>query len=235
MLKVSRLPNGRPEVFASIQGEGLTAGMPSVFLRLALCNLTCSWCDTKYTWDWEHYDPEQEIVALTRDEVLGLVSVEIPKNVVITGGKPLQQQKELEEIVRSLRAGGYRIEVETNGTLIPTKTMEECVDQWNVSPKLANSHNGLKKRLVRRSLTWYAETERSTFKFVVTEPEDLSEVEDILLAFALPRHRVILMPEGTEAGTLQVRAKWLVELCVKHGFRFGNRQHILLWGDKRAT
>ena len=55
MLKVSRKPDGSPEIFYSIQGEGANVGKPAVFLRMGLCNLKCSWCDTKYTWDWEEY------------------------------------------------------------------------------------------------------------------------------------------------------------------------------------
>ena len=41
------------EIFKSIQGEGPNFGKPAIFLRTAQCNLKCTWCDTKYTWDWE--------------------------------------------------------------------------------------------------------------------------------------------------------------------------------------
>ncbi len=61
MLKVSVQPDGNPEIFYSIQGEGVNIGVPTVFLRLALCNLKCDWCDTKYTWDWDHYEYEKDV------------------------------------------------------------------------------------------------------------------------------------------------------------------------------
>ena len=61
---LSRLPDGRPEIFTSIQGEGITCGLASIFVRLSLCNLACSFCDTKYTWDWAHFDRDAIRVAL---------------------------------------------------------------------------------------------------------------------------------------------------------------------------
>ena len=60
MINVSRMSNGEPEIFQSIQGEGINMGIPTAFLRLAVCNLSCSWCDTRYTWDWKAYDYDQD-------------------------------------------------------------------------------------------------------------------------------------------------------------------------------
>ena len=92
ILRVSRQPSGEPEIFHSLQGEGVTAGRPSVFLRLATCNLACSWCDTKYTWDWDSYENEREVVSLFVSEVEErLLRFGCPR-LVITGGEPLMQQ-----------------------------------------------------------------------------------------------------------------------------------------------
>lgn len=52
-MKLARLPDGSPEIFFTLQGEGRHTGLPSVFIRASLCNLHCRWCDTDYTWNWD--------------------------------------------------------------------------------------------------------------------------------------------------------------------------------------
>src|SRR5262245_25586685 len=112
---VSRMKGGGPEIFATVQGEGTSAGVPSVFVRLADCNLRCTWCDTKYTWDWNKYDRSAETIELAVDEiaarVLELASAGV-RNAVFTGGEPLLQQDELTDLAKRIREHGFRIEVE---------------------------------------------------------------------------------------------------------------------------
>src|SRR3954470_17657195 len=103
MLTLSRLPDGRPEIFASIQGEGVSLGRPSTFVRLAGCSLACSWCDTQYTWNWARYDPRVETMRLSAADVLAVVEVDGPSNVVLTGGEPLLQQRDLALLTRELK------------------------------------------------------------------------------------------------------------------------------------
>jgi 7-carboxy-7-deazaguanine synthase len=234
VLKLSRLPTGEPEIFASIQGEGVTAGLPSVFVRLALCNLACAWCDTSYTWDWTQHDPRTEITHVEIDDIIRRVVDAGPHNVVITGGEPLLQQEQLVGLTTALRAAGLRIEVETNGTLAPLPPLAAVVDQWNVSPKLASSGNEPQKREVPASLRWFAAQPSAYFKFVVVSPEDLGEVRTLVDGYGVPPDRVLLMPEGTAAQTLCERSQWLVERCCELGYRFSTRLHIMLWGDQRG-
>jgi 7-carboxy-7-deazaguanine synthase len=97
------------EIFRSIQGEGKSQGYPCTFLRLAGCNLRCSWCDTSYAQGGGTERDEAEIIHEIED-LKG-------KRICITGGEPLLQGNQLLSLVRCLSEKGYDIEIETNGTL----------------------------------------------------------------------------------------------------------------------
>src|SRR4029079_83869 len=102
------MEDGRPEIFASVQGEGASMGVPSTFVRVATCNLRCSWCDTAYTWDWERFDKKQQVMALTPEDVVGAVASRAPRNVVVTGGEPLIQRRQIAPFVSALKGQGFR-------------------------------------------------------------------------------------------------------------------------------
>ena len=233
-LRVSRLPNGAPEIFRTVQGEGVSAGTPAVFLRLATCNLKCSWCDTKYTWDWSKYEYEREVATVSSEQASERIRALGTHRLVITGGEPLMQQRALEPMLRGLRSEGYECEVETNGTLAPSEAMIACINQWNVSPKLANSHNELDRRRVPKSLRTFRDLDNAWFKFVIAEKADIDEVGSVVEEYEIPARRVLLMPEGTTREALESRSGWLAEACAEHGYRFTTRLHILAWGNERG-
>ena len=122
MLKVSRQPDGHPEIFCSVQGEGVNIGKPAVFLRLGLCNLKCTWCDTKYTWDWDNYNPKEQLVEMPLEDVEQEILRHNRKYLVVTGGEPMIQQDQLIPLLEHLENNGFFIEVETNGTIVPDLT-----------------------------------------------------------------------------------------------------------------
>jgi len=72
-------------------------------------------------------------------------------------------------------------------------------------------------------------------KFVVSDPSDLAEIETVLKETGADRSRVVLMPEGTSSETLSERARWLVEICKREGFRYGPRLHIDIYGNRRGV
>ncbi len=222
------------EIFYSIQGEGPTTGLPSVFLRLAICNLQCSWCDTKYSWDWKNYDYDKEVKEMSYEEVLKEILRYSCKRLVITGGEPMLQQKELTGLTLELSKTGYVIEVETNGTILPTEDFARSVMQWNVSPKLANSDNPLEQREIGECYQFFSNLSNAFFKYVVENQSDLSEIQSLVEKYNLPRERVILMPEARTEESLKEKSAWLVEKCKKEGFRFSTRLQIALYGNQRA-
>jgi len=90
-------------------------------------------------------------------------------------------------------------------------------------------------RLKTDALSFFARCPKAWFKFVVAEPDDLKEIDDLTKRFKLPTERLILMPEGRSVSDLDRRATWLAPICRERGFRFGDRLQIRLWGDRPGT
>jgi len=223
------------EIFYSVQGEGILAGVPSVFLRTSGCNLRCTWCDTPYT----SWNPEGDDLAL--DTILADVRGHGSRHVVVTGGEPLIQQ-EIVQLTQGLKDLDLHITIETAGTVY----QPVVCGLISISPKLANSTPAQ-----RDGGRWAAQHDRLRYqpdvlkqlmaeypyqlKFVVSDPGDLSEIEAILKQTNADRSRVLLMPEGTNSEALSERARWLVEICKREGFRYGPRLHIDIYGNKRGV
>jgi 7-carboxy-7-deazaguanine synthase len=222
------------ELFYSLQGEGIDAGKPAVFIRTALCNLSCVWCDTKYTWDWTHYDYDREVSEMTLSEIQEQISKFDTKHCVITGGEPLMQQIKLIPLLSDLKNKDYFIEVETNGTILPSETLEEVVDRWNVSPKLQNSSISKQYREVQSCMEYFAKNSKAFMKFVICNQSDISEVKTLIGKYELKNQRIILMPEGNSAAEIMEKFKWLSEICLLNGFRLSIRLHTLVWSGTRA-
>ena len=235
MLRVSRLGSGEPEIFLSVQGEGRTAGTPSAFVRLATCNLACTWCDTAYTWDWSRFDHDELVMFMEHEEAASRVEALATTNVVITGGEPLLQQGAgLGDLACSLAGAGHSIEVETNGTIAPSEQMVASVARWNVSPKISSSGNPAGRREVPEALGALAALPNADWKFVITGRPDVEEAARLAGRYGVPAGRVVLMPEGTSADVVTERSSWVMEEAVRRGFRFSSRLHVLLWGTERG-
>ncbi len=241
MLKVS-------EIFHSIQGEGRFAGIPSIFLRLSTCNLKCSWCDTKYTWDWENYDINKEIKEFRIEEVIEKIhGFSDTNHIVITGGEPLLQQDKLVLLLTSLKekrkegdniSKNYYIEIETNGTVTPLKEMIILVDNWNISPKTSNSDNktlGINlEGYYKKSLSFYVDLKNAFFKFVIDKLDDMKEIELMIQKYSLPKERVILMPQAINKEKLLEKTVWINEYAKRNNFIFSSRMQVLLWNNQRG-
>ncbi|HUS06700.1 MAG TPA: 7-carboxy-7-deazaguanine synthase QueE [Bryobacteraceae bacterium] len=223
------------EIFYSVQGEGMLAGVPSVFVRTSGCNLRCTWCDTPYA-SWNPEGTEMPMGGILSD-----VRRHWASHVVVTGGEPMIAS-DIVLLTQGLRRIEQHITIETAGTVFAAV---EC-DLMSISPKLSNStpHE-------REEGRWAAQHERLRYqpkvlrklikkypyqlKFVIMDPADMGEVKAIVEDIGADKGRVILMPEGRDPGTLRSRAQWLVEVCKNQGYRYGARLHIDIFGDRRGV
>ena len=224
---------GEPEIFASEQGEGPSASLPCAFVRLSRCNLACTWCDTAYTWRFTEYDRKANQIVLSEADTAARIAALGQNRLVITGGEPLLQGAALARMVALL--GGHRVEIETNGTVAPHSALDPLVSQYNVSPKLAHSGNASTLALLPERMTAWANEPKANFKFVIAEPEDLTEVLALQQTYAIPAERIYLMPLGTDSATLHARTGWLAAHATRHGFHLSDRLHIHRYGDTRGT
>ncbi len=222
------------EIFESLQGEGVSTGLPTVFVRLAQCNLHCDWCDTKYTWDFEHYNYDDEVREQNAVDVAHVVNASATRRLVLTGGEPLLQQRALAAFFASL-APDILIEVETNGTIVPTAATLARVNQWNVSPKLSNAGDPESLRLRPSVLHALRDAGSSYLKLVVRNDADCAEADALVKELAWPRDRVLFMPEANDREALRARSLPVAEAARARGFRFSPRLHLELWGGRRGT
>lgn len=113
------------EIFTSIQGEGIHAGVPATFIRLQGCTVGCSWCDTKYTW-------AKGGSRMTIPEIM--VKVDMP-HVVITGGEPTMYN--LDTLMNALRfEDDHFVQMETSGqNALKGKQVPDWVT-WSPKPNL---------------------------------------------------------------------------------------------------
>ena len=227
------------EIFYSIQGEGELTGVPSVFLRTSGCNLRCSWCDTPYA-SWNPEGAQRTVPQL----LAAVETFPAARHVVLTGGEPMIA-KDIRALAAAIKATGRHITIETAATVAPDGI---ACDLASLSPKLLNSapdpvEHGTWRRK-HEATRWQPDVVRAwidaypyQFKFVVAQPEDVEELEHMLAALQreVPRHKVLLMPEGTTLEKMRGRSAWLGELCKARGYRYAHRLHIELYGNKRGT
>ncbi|MCX4688901.1 7-carboxy-7-deazaguanine synthase QueE [Kitasatospora purpeofusca] len=214
----------------TFQGEGPSAGQQSLFVRFSRCNLHCPGCDTPQTWDWSRFNPREVSTRHSIEDLAAWVMARTPRLVVVTGGEPLLQQSQLVGLVQLL--SGRRMEVETNGTVVPQPELIESVAAFNVSPKLEAFAGPRDRRIVPEALSAFAACGRARFKFVVREAAQLDEVASLVKRFSLPE--VWIMPEGTSSEAVLGGMRGLADEVLERGWNLTPRLHTLLWEDERG-
>lgn len=242
------------ETFYSIQGEGPTTGVPSYFIRTGGCNLLCGGPGTQKdgelhngaTWRCDTIEVWKNFAKMSNQEIVKQLggtdfyaNVHNGAHIIFTGGEPLMQQDELisfiEFVTYQIDKHPY-IEIETNGTIEPKSKLCALVDQWNVSPKLANSGMREKLRIKNNPIVKLRRQPNVIFKFVISSDEDHLEMEKKYVEpFNLRRDTIFLMPAGETRELLRETSELTVELCKKWGYRFTGRLHIEIWNKKTGV
>ena len=167
------------EIFYSIEGEGIRAGSPAVFIRLSGCNLNCSYCDTKY-----HNDGE----LMSVDDIIASISRHKPcLKVTLTGGEPLIHP-DVKSLLKRLEDDGYEVNIETNGSVL--------IGQYQLPNTIITMDykcpsSGEESKMMTANLITLRE--QDVLKFVVGSQEDLERARTIMTCYPI-RANVFISP-----------------------------------------
>ena len=205
------------ERFLSLQGEGKDTGLPTFFIRIAGCNLSCKWCDTKYS------QKTSQGKEMSFEEILSEVPKEYPLHVCVTGGEPLSH----ENIVPFLELLGRHIKgwvtVETNGSIplpyvrprvswaMDFKCPSSGMDGYNVYENAEKLHAG------------------DQLKFVIANREDYDFAKKLLTSFGWRSYQTVFQLAYESLDPTEL-AKWILE--DKLDVRLGLQQQKIIWGGK---
>jgi 7-carboxy-7-deazaguanine synthase len=244
---LSSLPASGFPFPGTIQGEGKLAGVPSLFVRLAGCNLHCAWegsgCDTAYA-----AQPE-ETRSLPVEEIARVVirNLDRTRHVVITGGEPLLQAQGVAMLCRLLkeRQSLVHVTIESNATLYDEE-VTAVTDLASLSPKLSSSAPAsdtghhvtrLRPEVIQRYIA-RARHHGTDFqlKFVLAREEDEREIQELLAALhGWENEDVLIMPLGTTPDMVRRNALRAAGVAIKNGWRYCDRLHLALFGNKEGT
>jgi len=225
------------EIFAGLEGEGVAAGTPTVFVRLAGCNLRCRWCDTKYA---SRQGAKHRLVDV--EQVEAELAESAPGRLSVTGGEPTHQLAALVALAGHLRRRGYKLHLESNGTRYEPR-LSSLFHSITLSPKLPSS--GTKGALKPKVINSYlARGNVLQLKFVVANARDISALAKFVPKLRLPKALPLVVQPVAGKGTLAAygkKGKRLAEaferlvlageLGSKYDWRFVG-QWQLVWGRR---
>ena len=225
----------------TIQGEGKLCGIPSLFVRVAGCNLHCCWqsvdgktapCDTTYA----AYQIEQTL-SLPIEDICAILlqNSDTIRHIVLTGGEPLLQAKELTTLCQLLKKNrNFHFTLETNATLF-NRELAECIDLFSSH---TTSFRPSVPRLNPVCIQYYIQYARQCqkdfqLKFVYACEEDITEIRELLSGLqGWQNEDILLMPLGGTPEMMRTNAQKTLEYCLRNGWRYCDRLHISLFGDR---
>lgn len=213
------------EIFDSIEGEGIRTGMPVTFIRLAGCNLRCSYCDTCYA------QKGTDGVLMSIEDIIKKVNY---KAVTITGGEPLLHQQSVIELIEKLSDAGHYINIETNGSIdIKPYIFSVRAGRGFFTVDYKCPCSGMQSQMFEPNFN--VMDENDVLKFVVSNMEDLGAVRDFLThhqglkstVFVSPCYNTIPLPQLAE------EIRLLKKLYPKFDIRMQVQLHKIIWDPEK--
>ncbi|HSC34045.1 MAG TPA: radical SAM protein [Thermodesulfobacteriota bacterium] len=209
------------EIFYSIQGEGVEIGLPTVFVRLFACDLRCSWCDTMYAVEGRDFR------KMTVGEVRAAIEGFGCKRVCITGGEPLIQRDEAEELAEYLIKDGYKIVLETSGHKLPPPAFwtENCIISMDCKCPGSGMQEKMDFGLFQKLRP------QDQLKFVIADEADYEYAKQILTKYMI-KANIIFQPSGG------LGLGWLPDRILDDNLervRVLPQLHKLIWGDRKGV
>jgi 7-carboxy-7-deazaguanine synthase len=244
------------EAYTCIQTEGSKAGYPNFLIRTTGCTHRCyfgdgGWCDSWYT----SIHPEKGVWSLNKIKELFEANPQI-RHLMISGGSPTMHPELVDELITMAKnMRGMHVTIETEGSHFIETNYK--IDLISLSPKFTNSipkigaltpngtvtdekmikqHNKfrMKHDVIAKLLEYHLDYH---FKPVVdrNEPEVWNEIEEFIKIHNIPNHKVWVMPAGDTIDKLQPNYSYVMEECIKRGYNFTGRAHIVAYNDKRGV
>ncbi len=201
------------EIFKSIDGEGVRAGFPVTFIRLEGCNLRCSYCDTKYSYENASY------TEMTPKEIYNTVFKLGCERITLTGGEPLIHE-DVDKLINLLTTHDFEVNIETNGSVdidyyTHNKNILITMDYKCPSSGMSDSMNINNLETLRRN---------DVLKFVVGNKEDLDACRDLI---KYTHAQIFISPVFG-----QIEPKEIVEYILEHDMqdcRIQLQLHKFIW------
>lgn len=206
------------EIFYSLQGESVTTGLPTVFIRLTGCPLRCQYCDTEYAF---HGGAKKDIT-----EILECVAAYPTKYVCVTGGEPLAQ-KGCIDLLAALCDRGYRVSLETSGALDITSVdprVSIVMDIKTPGSKMVE-HNRLENIPYLKPI--------DQVKFVLSDRDDYEWACRIVKDYDLLHKAHVLFSPSYEELDIRTLGDWIVADRIQ--VRLQCQLHKILWGNQSGV
>jgi len=241
------------ELYTCIQAEGKFTGVPHILIRMSGCPMRCAFgnslCDTPYS-SWV---PEKG--EITEEDIYAIyTSNPHIAYTMISGGEPFFNEEVLHHLINIAKKFNHYVTIETAGI----KYVETNADFISLSPKLQSSVPNLKDYTIEgkvvnvsEAMIYRHETLRRNYdemsdlihfhpnyqiKPVISNIEkDMEEVRQLLFYIDADPKKVYLMPAGTTNEELQQIRPSLIEFCVREGYNYTDRIHVVAYGTKRGV